>query len=191
MEKIQIQVNEQLEKNMKELDRNLEKNLENLKVLETISIDTLKWADDLEKNFKIKVKTFPGDYDFEFESSTDGPAVYFDKEEFKKEMEELKKDLKEENAERKEEIRIDMQELNESMKELHKELKEAELDRNDELKKELEKAKTEIERTMKEMNNNMKFNFKYGEDGNVEVEVDTEKPKAPGTPEVPETQDGK
>lgn len=191
VEKIQIQVNEQLEKNMKELDRNLEKNLENLKVLETISIDTLKWADDLEKNFKIKVKTFPGDYDFEFESPTDGPAVYFDKEEFKKEMEELKKDLKEENAERKEEIRIDMQELNESMKELHKELKEAELDRNDELKRELEKAKTEIERTMKEMNNNMKFNFKYGEDGNVEVEVDTEKPKAPETPEVPETQDGK
>jgi hypothetical protein len=37
----------------------------------------------------------------------------------------------------------------------------------------------------------MKFNFKYGEDGNVEVEVDTERPKVPETPEAPETQDGK
>ena len=58
----------------------------------------------------------------------------------------------------------------------------------EELKK---RFKEEMEKAMKEVNENMKFNFKYGKDGNVEVEVDTEDPKTPDAPEVPEAQDGK
>jgi hypothetical protein len=200
VEKIQVEVNENIEKSMK----NLEKSLEHLKVLETISIDTLKWADDMEKNFKIKVKTHPGDYNFEF--MPDSVRVFFDKEEFKQEMEELKRELAEDEKERKEELRagteelkreleeaekerklelkIDLKELNEDLKELQEELKDENIQRNEDLKRELERARKEIEKAMKEVNEKVKIEVNSEDDGKIEVKVKTEEPDTPKPPET-------
>lgn len=181
VEKIEVKVNENIEKNMK----HLEKSLENLKVLETISMDSLEWVDHLDKHFKVKVRTHPGDFNFQF--MPDSVNVYFDEKEFREEMEELQQELNKDDEERKAHFKFEMKEIQEDMKELQKELKEAELERNDELKKELEKAQIEVEKALKEANEHIRVNVNTGRDenGNVKVEVKTEKPETPGTPAPP------
>ena len=191
VEKIEVTVNTNIEKSVK----NLEKSLENLKQLEKLTFDTLKWADKMNKQFNVKVKVFDDDY--EFEDMNDSIMVYFDKEEFQENMKELQKelgtDLKElqnelnqNEKERKEELRIELQEmnkeLNEDLKQLQEELKEADVQRNKELKEELEKAKIEVEKALKDAKNNFKFEMNTGKDGKVDVQVDVEDPEAPETP---------
>lgn len=196
--KIEADVQANLEKNMK----HLEENLENLKQLEFMTFDTLKWADDLDKKYNVKVKVF--DNDFDFVEMPDSVMVYFDKEEFKQDMQELQKELDkdmkdlqqeldEDKEKRDEELRIEMKELNkelnEELKQLQEELKDSEVQRNAELKQELEKAQREVERALKEANSNFKFEMKTGEDGKVKVKVNTNDPGETEAPEPPETPD--
>jgi predicted ribosome quality control (RQC) complex YloA/Tae2 family protein len=116
--KIEADVHANIEKNM----RHLEENLENLKQLEFMTFDTLKWADDLNKKYNVKVKVF--DNDFEFVEMPDSVMVYFDKEEFKQEMEELNKELEEDMKERNADLKIEMKELNDELNEDLKNLNE-------------------------------------------------------------------
>jgi hypothetical protein len=198
VEKIEATVNTNIEKSMK----HLEKSLENLKQLEFMTFDTLKWADDLDKKYNVKVKVF--DNDFDFVEMPDSVMVYFDKEEFKQDMQELQKELDkdmkdlqqeldEDKEKRDEELRIEMKELNkelnEELKQLQEELKDSEVQRNAELKQELEKAQREVERALKEANSNFKFEMKTGEDGKVKVKVNTNDPGETEAPEPPETPD--
>ncbi len=202
VEKIEVTVNANIEKSME----NLEKSLENLKQLEHLTFDTLKWVDELDKKFNVKVKVFNDDY--QFVEMPESVMVYFDKEEFKQEMQEMQKELQEDmkerneelknmqkelnedKKERDEELRIEMKEMNEELnkelKELQEELKDSEVQRNEELKKELEKAKLEVEKALKDANNNFKFEMNTGEDGKVDVKVKVEDPETPETPENPD-----
>ena len=185
--KIEADVQANIEKNMK----HLEENLENLKQLEFMTFDTLKWADDLNKKYNVKVKVY--DNDFEFVEMPDSVMVYFDKEEFKQEMEELNKELEEDMMERNADLKIEMKELNdelnEELKNLNEELKDAGIERNEELRKELDKAKQELERALKEVREKVKVNVNTSEDGKVEVKVNTDVPEKTEAPEPPETPD--
>jgi hypothetical protein len=185
--KIEADVQANIEKNMK----HLEENLENLKQLEFMTFDTLKWADDLNKKYNVKVKVY--DNDFEFVEMPDSVMVYFDKEEFKQEMEELNKELEEDMKERNADLKIEMKELNdelnEELKNLNEELKDAGIERNEELRKELDKAKQELERALKEVREKVKVNVNTSEDGKVEVKVNTDVPEKTEEPEPPETPD--
>lgn len=185
--KIEADVQANIEKNMK----HLEENLENLKQLEFMTFDTLKWADDLNKKYNVKVKVY--DNDFEFVEMPDSVMVYFDKEEFKQEMEELNKELEEDMKERNADLKIEMKELNdelnEELKNLNEELKDAGIERNEELRKELDKARQEVERALKEVGEKVKVEVNTNEDGKVEVKVNTDAPEKTEAPEPPETQD--
>lgn len=185
--KIEADVHANIEKNM----RHLEENLENLKQLEFMTFDTLKWADDLNKKYNVKVKVF--DNDFEFVEMPDSVMVYFDKEEFKQEMEELNRELEEDQRERNAELKIEMKELNdelnEDLKDLNRELREAEVERNEELRKELDKARQEVERALKEVGEKVKVEVNTNEDGKVEVKVNTNVLDKTETPEPPKTRD--
>lgn len=185
--KINTEVQIQLDKNMKHLEANmkhLEQNLENLKELENMSLDTIVWMDNLDKNLKIKIKTFPGDFDFQY--MPDSVNVYFDKEEFKNEMEELQRELKEDKIERKEMLNQEMKELQREMKELQEDLKDQNLERNEELRIEMEKARQEVEKAIKEAQKSFRFETYEDGDGKVKVEVKTENPEPPEPPEKPE-----
>ncbi len=185
--KIEADVQANIEKNMK----HLEENLENLKQLEFMTFDTLKWADDLNKKYNVKVKVY--DNDFEFVEMPDSVMVYFDKEEFKQEMEELNKELEEDMKERNADLKIEMKELNdelnEELKNLNEELKDAGIERNEELRKELDKARQEVERALKEVGEKVKVEVNTSEDGKVEVKVNTDVPEKTEAPEPPETPD--
>jgi len=185
--KIEADVQANIEKNMK----HLEENLENLKQLEFMTFDTLKWADDLNKKYNVKVKVY--DNDFEFVEMPDSVMVYFDKEEFKQEMEELNKELEEDMKERNADLKIEMKELNdelnEELKNLNEELKDAGIERNEELRKELDKARQEVERALKEVGEKVKVEVNTNEDGKVEVKVNTDAPEKTEAPEPPETPD--
>jgi len=198
VEKIEATVNANIEQSMK----SLEKNLENLKQLEHLTFDALKWADDLDKKFNVKVKVFNDDY--QFAEMPESVMVYFDKEEFKQDMQEMQRELREDMKERNEdlknmqkqlnedkkdrdeELRIEMKELNEELskelQQLHEELKDIDVQSNKELKKELEKAKLEVEKALKDANSNFKFDMNTGDDGKVEVKVNVEDPETPETP---------
>ena len=185
--KIEADVNANIEKNMK----HLEENLENLKQLEFMTFDTLKWADDLNKNYNVKVKVF--DNDFDFVEMPDSVMVYFDKEEFKQDMEDLNKELQEGLKERNADLKIEMKELNdelnEELKNLNEELKDAGIERNEELRKELDKARQEVERALKEVGEKVKVEVNTDEDGKVEVKVNTDAPEKTEAPEPPNTPD--
>jgi F0F1-type ATP synthase membrane subunit b/b' len=181
--KIEADVQANLEKNMK----HLEENLENLKQLEFMTFDTLKWADDLNKKYNVKVKVF--DNDFEFVEMPDSIMVYFDKEEFKQDMQELQKELNKDMKDLQNELKEMNKDLNEELKQLQEEIKDSEVQRNAELKQELEKAQREVERSLNDANSNFKIEMNTDEDGKVEVKVNTNDPGKTEAPEPPDTPD--
>lgn len=145
IDKIQVEVQVNVEKSMKEV----QKSLENLQELKYISPETIKGLENLSKNWKFNIKTSPeGNYVWESDS------MEFDKKQFEEDMKEMQKELEESNRENQEQLKIDMEQLKEDLKEMEKDLKE-EYQNNynfnsEELKTELKKANEEIRKAMKE-----------------------------------------
>jgi len=150
IDKIQVEVQENIEKNIE----NMEKSLENMKEFEMLHLDTLKMLEDFSKNWKFKMPKFPeGDlYKYEW----DGDSAYFDKKEFEKDMKEFEKDMKEHEFD-KEEFKKDMEDLKEELKDMQKDLKDNLNFNNEELKREMEKVKEEIKKAMEEVDKNLKI----------------------------------
>lgn len=143
IDKIQVEVQVNVEKSMKEV----EKSLESLKELEHLSPDKLEHLKNIGKDWKFKVHTSPdGNYVWETDS------MEFNKEELQKEIEEMKKDLEEENFYNKEQINIDMQNLKVDLEKMQIELKENLKIDNEELKIELQKANEEIRKALEDKN---------------------------------------
>ncbi|MEO8446683.1 MAG: FecR family protein [bacterium] len=142
VDKIQAEVQMNVERSLKDV----EKNLESLKSLEKFSMDSMKAMEDFAKNWKYNLKTNPkGNYVWGEDS------LSFDKEQFENDMEDMRKDFKENNYFNKEDFRIDMEHLKEDLKEMNENLRENLNMNNEELKKEMEKVKEELKESMKEM----------------------------------------
>ncbi len=140
IDKIQVEVQVNVEKSMKEV----EKSLESLKELEHITPDNIEHLKNMAKNWKVQIHTSPKG-NFIWETDT----IEFDEEEFKRDMEEMKQDLKENNF-NKEQLKIDMQNLKEDLKEMQIELKENLNLNSEELKNELKKANEEIKKALED-----------------------------------------
>lgn len=179
VDKIQIEVQENVERSMK----NVEKSLEQLKKFEAMDPETLNGFEDFAKNWKFQIKTSPdGNYEWENDSAE------FDKEQFKKDMEEMKEDIKNNSKFNKEQLKADMEDLKNDLEEMKTELRENLNLNNDELKKELQKANEEMRKAMKDLekikildstNNKIR---NYPKDG-------FENPEAPAAPEAPAEKD--
>ncbi|MCB0727892.1 MAG: FecR domain-containing protein [Ignavibacteriae bacterium] len=142
IDKIQVEVQVNVEKSMKEV----EKSLENLKELETMTPENIEQLKNFAKDWKFQIHTSPkGAYVWESDT------VEFNEEEFRQDMEEMKQELKE-NSFNKEQLKIDMQNLKEDLKEMQIELKENLNLNNEELKNELKKANEEIKKAMENEN---------------------------------------
>ncbi len=190
VDKIQAEVQANVERSMKEV----EKSIEQINNAEYLNEETFKGLEDFAKNWKFQIKTNPeGTYVWEEDS------LEFDKEQFKKDMEEMKKDIKENSKLNKEQLKEDMEELKEDLNEMKIELKENLDMNNEELKKELEKANEEIKKAMKEVEKinipdsvrhkiKVKVNSKDGFEFNEVPKVD-EVPEIPKTPEEIESND--
>ncbi len=144
VDKIQIEVHENIEKSLKAA----EKNLEEMKKMGYLNLDSLHDLQNFAKNWKFKVKSFPKD-----KIEWEGDTLYneFDSEEFKKEMEELQRDLKENSMIDQQELKKNMEELKEDLKEMQLDLKENMNFNNEEFKKEMEKAKEELKNALKDV----------------------------------------
>lgn len=178
VDKIQIEVQENIERSMEEV----EKNLENIKQFEFINPDTLKALEDFAKNYKFKIKTSPdGNYQWSEDSS------FFDKEQFKKDMEEMQKDINENNKVDKQQFKEDMEQLKDDLEEMKKDIKENLNFNNEELKKEMDKVKEEIQKSLKGIEiyqvDSIKNRVK------VKVNVNDEVPEPPEPPEEIDTDD--
>lgn len=191
VDKIQEEVNRNLERSNENIERgmqNLQRSLENLKKLENIPFDTLKWSDDLEKNFKVKVLTPPGAYGYSYKKKGDSAVYYFDHESFDREMDEMNKEIEEAVKNNKNLHDEEMKKLNEvlktDMQKLNEQLKNDDVQRNKELKRELEKAKKEMEKALKK--SDTYYQYKVGDDGKVKVEVNVETPDVPDVPDIPD-----
>ncbi|MDQ3019684.1 MAG: FecR domain-containing protein [Bacteroidota bacterium] len=182
IDKIQVEIEENVERSIKEV----EKNLEQIKQFENFNPDTLEALQDFAKNWKFKIENTP---DGNYEWSED--SAYFDKEQFKKDMEEMHKDIKEN-------IHFDKEEFKDAMEELKKELKEMKEDLNndlnlnsEELKKEMEKVKEEIKKSVKEIEkieiqglpDSIKKIYKVKEK---KAPEDPEEMQVPEAPEIPD-----
>ena len=150
IDKIQIEVQENIEKNIE----NMEKSLENMKEFENLHFDTLKMLEDFSKNWKFRMPKFPESDLYKFE--WDGDSAYFDKKEFEKDMKEFEKDMKEHEFD-KEEFKKDMDNLKEELNDMQKDLKENLNFNNEELKKEMEKVKEEIKKAVEEVDKSIKI----------------------------------
>lgn len=178
VDKIQVEVQKNVEESMK----NVEKSLENLKDMEYYNSETMKGFEDFAKNWKFQLKTSPkGTYVWE-EDSAD-----FDKEQFRKDMEEMKEELKTNSKVNKEQLKEDMEDLKNDLEEMKSELKENLNLNNEELKKELQKANEEIRKAMKEVE---KIQIPDSTRHKIKVKVNTndgiEKIEVPEIPETPE-----
>lgn len=143
IDKIQVEVQVNVENSMKEV----EKNLENLKKLEYLQPEYIENLKNYSKNWKFNVQNYPeGNYNWWKDS------LEFDEEEFKKDMEEMKKELKEENYYNKEQLKIEMQDLKEDLKKMQIELKENLNFNNEELKLELQRAYEEMKKALEDEN---------------------------------------
>ncbi|HMS32942.1 MAG TPA: FecR domain-containing protein [Ignavibacteria bacterium] len=175
VDKIQLEVQENVERSMK----NVEKSLEQLKKLETIDPETINGLEDLAKNWKFQIKTSPdGTYEW------DDDTVEFDKEQFKKDMEEMKEDIKNNSKFNKEQLKADMEDLKNNLEEMKSELRENLNLNNEELKKELQKANEEMRKAMKDVEK-----IKIPDSINQKIKVypkdgfeNTEEPEAPEAP---------
>lgn len=188
IDKIQVEVQVNVEKSLKDV----EKSLENLKELENIKPETFQGLENFAKNWKFEIKTSPkGNYEWTEDS------VGFDKEEFKKDMEEMKENLKEHSEIDKEQLKKDMDQLKEDLRDMKKDLKENLNFNNEELKKEIEKAHEEIRKALKETEKlhlkdsaKYKYEFKIDHKDGFENDEPVESPEKPEAPEnLPE--DGK
>ncbi len=142
VDKIQVEVRENVERSIKDV----EKNLEHLKKLDKINFDSLQALENFAKNWKFKIKPSPkGTYIW------NDDTLAFDQEQFKKDMEEMQKNINENSKIDKEQLKEDMQNLQEDLKEMKQNLKENLDLNNEELKKELEKAKDEIKKAIIEV----------------------------------------
>ncbi len=178
IDKIQVEVQKNVEESMK----NVEKSLENLKEMEYYNSETMKGFEDFAKNWKFQIRTSPdGNYVWEEDSAE------FDKEQFKKDMEEMKEELKSNSKVNKEQLKEDMEDLKNDLEEMKTELKENLNLNNEELKKEMQKANEEMRKAMKEVE---KIQIPDSVRHKVKVKVNTdneaEKIEAPEVPEVPE-----
>ncbi|MEO8210151.1 MAG: FecR domain-containing protein [bacterium] len=142
IDKIQVEVQENVERSMKEV----EKSLEQIKHFENFDPDTLEALQDFAKNWKFKIENSPkGNYVWSEDSA------YFDKEQFEKDMKEMQKDIKENIYFDKEQFKEDMEDLKEDLKEMKEDLNNDLNLNNEELKKEMEKVKEEIRKSAKEI----------------------------------------
>lgn len=150
VDKIQQQVQLSIEQNLKAV----EENLEHMKVIEKLNIDSLKGLEKLAKdwNFKVKTKTGePYNYDYDYEYDLQFDTTGFNREELKRELEEAQKEFKKAQEENKVMLKEDMEDLKKDLMEMQKELKE-DLDMNNEqIKQEMERAKEEIKKALKEV----------------------------------------
>ena len=184
IDKIQTEVQVNVEKSMKEV----EKSLEQLENIEYFDPESIKGLEDFAKNWKFQIKTSPeGTYNWEMDS------VDFDKEQFEEDMKQLKHEIKMNNQINKEELEEDMKELKEELKEMQIELKENLNLNNEELKKELEKANEEIRKALKEVDKiqipdslHHKIKVKVNTDKDIEFNNEIE---APEPPEIPVGED--
>lgn len=181
IDKIQVEVQENVEKSMK----SVEKSLEQLKNLETLDPETINGLEDLAKNWKFQIKTSPkGTYQFNDDSAE------FDKEQLKKDLEEMKEDLKNNSKYDKQQIKEEMEGLKEDLEEMKVDLRENLNLNNEELKQELQKANEEIRKAMKEVN---KLQITDSTGHRVKVKVKSkdgiENPESPEVPEPPEDND--
>lgn len=179
VDKIQIEVQENVERSMK----NVEKSLEQLKKFEAMDPETLNGFEDFAKNWKFQIKTSPdGNYEWENDSAE------FDKEQFKKDMEEMKEDIKNNSKFNKEQLKADMEDLKNDLEEMKTELRDNLNMNNDELKKELQKANEEMRKAMKDMEK-----IKISDSTNHKVRVypkdGFENPEVPEAPEAPAEKD--
>jgi hypothetical protein len=184
IDKIQTQVQEKVEKSMKDV----EKSLEELKKLEYFNPEKFtKGFKDFEKNFEFKVETNPeGAYFLEIDSAA------FDKEQFKKDMEEMKRNIEENSRLDKEQLKKEMNELKENLKVLKEDMK-LNLN-NEELKKEMEKASEEMRKALEELNKlNIRDSINSKVRGRVKIngnDEEIETPESLETPESPEEPEG-
>ena len=182
IDKIQVEVQENVERSMK----NVEKSLENLKELESIDPETINGLEDFAKNWKFQIKTSPkGNYEWQ------GDSVDFDKEQFKKDMEEMREDIHKNSKYNKEQVKEDMEDLKSDLEDMKSELRENLNLNNEELKKEMQKANEEIRKAMKEVKkiqipdsirHKVKVNSKDGFDNTEDPEL----PQPPGKIEIEE-----
>lgn len=187
IDKIQVEVQQNVEKSMVEVG----KSLENIKELENINPESMEQLQDFAKNWKFNIQTSPkGNYVWEEDTA------YFDKEQFKKDMEEMQQDIKENATFNKEQFKEDMDELKEDLKDMKNDLNKDLNLNNEELKKEMEKVKEEIKKSVNELKkyNDVKvYNFndstKKTEKIKVNNKEDSEDPEVLETPEVPEGSD--
>jgi len=184
IEKIQVEVQQNVEKSMKDV----EKSLEQINNAEYFNEESLKDLEDFAKNWNFQIKTTPeGTYVWEEDS------LGFDKEQFKKDMEEMKQDIEEYKKFNKEQLKEDMEELKEDLKEMKIELKENLNMNNEELKKELEKANEEMRKAMKEVEkinipDSVRRKIKVNSKDGFEYIETPEVQESPETPETPESE---
>lgn len=184
IEKIQVEVQQNVEKSMKDV----EKSLEQINNAEYFNEESLKDLEDFAKNWKFQIKTSPeGTYVWEEDS------LGFDKEQFKKDMDEMKLDIEEYKKFNKEQLKEDMDELKEDLQEMRIELKENLNMNNEELKKELEKANEEMRKAMKEVEkinipDSVRHKIKIKSKDGFEYIETPEVKETPETPETPETE---
>lgn len=178
IDKIQVEVQVNVEKSLKDV----EKSLENLKELENIKPETFQGLENFAKNWKFELKTSPkGTYVWKEDSAA------FDKEQFRKDMEEMKQNIIENSAIDKEQLKQDMDQLKEDLKDMKKDLKENLNFNSDELKKEIEKANEEIRKALKETEKlHQKDSLKYKYEFKIKNKDGFEEAEPPETPEAPE-----
>lgn len=185
IDKIQTEVQLNVEKSMKDV----EKNLDNLKDIENLKPEEIQGLEDFAKNWKFQIKTSPkGNYVWDEDSAE------FDKEQFRKDMEEMKKELKEDNTENKEQLKKDLDQLKEDLKEMNIDIKENINLNNEQLKKELEKANEEIRKAMKDVQK-IKIPDSLQQRKSIKVipkdgfEENNIKSEEPAAPEIPDEQE--
>ncbi len=185
IDKIQIEVQANVERSLKEV----EKNLEEMKHVESMGPDSLKALEDFARNWKYEIHSNPkGDYEWKSDST------FFDKEQFKKDMKNLQKELKENALENKEQLKENMDQLKENLQDMKENLKEnLNLD-NEELKREMQKAKEEIKKSMEEIKKNkieIENNKDYVPRYKVKVKTkdDFEPNETPESPKEPEKEE--
>lgn len=170
VDKIQKQVEENVERSMKDVAESIE----HLKNLE-FTFDTIQFNNKFEKNWNYKYH--PKKYTWTEDSA------FFNKEQFDKDMEEMQRELKE-NAFDQEQFKKDMENLKEDLKEMQEELKQENFLHNEEFKKEMERVKEELKESLKDIDENVKieiqksldsvpgYKYKYKKKYNDEEPVD-------------------
>ncbi len=204
IEKIQEEVHTKIEKSMEDLQANLDKmNLdmdENSKDWEEYGKQWQKFGEEYGKEFEKNFdKNFKWDKTPRAKGDDDNSdTVYFDKEQFKKNMREMKKQMENMKSEfDKEQFKKEMEQSKEEMKRADKELKDAMKDLKKNLKIEIEKDldSTGHHRMRIRVNPNngdydYDYDYDYDNDNDNDNDVDNGKNETitPDAPEAPETE---